>query len=749
MSEQELWELSGSVENIIYHNEKNQYSVIELESGDELVTAVGIFPYVGEGEEVRLFGVWTNHPTFGRQFKASAFEKTAPKTTAAILRYLSGGAVKGIGPATARRIVEAFGENTLSVIENEPRRLSQIRGISYAKALDISEEVKRVYGIRELMLFLGEYGIKPDQTVRVWKAFGSNAKELINDDPYILCDESIGVEFAAADSIALKLEKAPDSDIRVKAGILYVLKHNLVSGGHTCLPVEKLIPVAAHMLGVSELTVNDCIDKLAESFDLVRDEIDGKKFAFLPNVYHAERFSAERLALMLHYPPQVIDGVDEDIERIEREDGIDYAEKQKDAIRAALQKGLLILTGGPGTGKTTTLNAIIRLLEEKGEKVLLAAPTGRAAKRMSEVTGEEAKTIHRLLQVDWDEHDNPIFTKNERDPLECDCVVIDELSMVDTNVFEGVLHALPLGCRLILVGDSDQLPSVGAGNVLGDLIASKCFPTIELKEIFRQSMESLIVTSAHRIVEGNMPELNVRNNDFFFMGRDSTQDLCETVKELCVKRLPKTYGYSSVTDIQVLCPSRKGEVGSMNLNIILRDAINPVDGKKKQQEIYGTVYREGDKVMQIKNDYELPWERADGSAGQGVFNGDMGVIKDIDRAAGVIHVIMDDRIVTYDTDKAGSELEHAYAVTVHKSQGNEFPAVIIPLYRCPPKLCYRNLLYTGVTRAKKLLILIGQRDIVRKMVENDSKTKRFTGLDKFIIEAVNARIGSDEENEDS
>ncbi len=749
MSEQELLELSGSVENIIFHNEKNQYSVIELESGDELVTAVGILPYVSEGEQVRLFGVWTNHPTFGRQFKATAFEKTAPKTTAAILRYLSGGAVKGIGPATARRIVEAFGENTLSVIENEPKRLSQIRGISYAKALDISEEVKRVYGIRELMLFLGEYGIKPDQTVRVWKAFGANSKDLINDDPYVLCDESIGVEFAAADSIALKLEKAPDSDIRVKAGILYVLKHNLVSGGHTCLPIEKLIPVSAHMLGVSEITVSDCIDKLVETFDLVREEIDGKNYAFLPNVYHAEKFSAERLALMLHYPPQVLDGVDEDIERIEREDGIAYAEKQKDAIRAALQKGLLILTGGPGTGKTTTLNAIIRLLKEKGEKVLLAAPTGRAAKRMSEVTGEEAKTIHRLLQVDWDEHDNPIFTKNERDPLECDCVVIDELSMVDTNVFEGVLHALPLGCRLILVGDSDQLPSVGAGNVLGDLIASKCFPTVELKEIFRQSMESLIVTSAHRIVEGNMPELNVRNNDFFFMGRDSAQSLCETVKELCVKRLPNTYGYSSVTDIQVLCPSRKGEVGTMNLNSILRDAINPVDGKKKQQEIYGTVYREGDKVMQIKNDYELPWEKADGSAGQGVFNGDMGVIKEIDRAAGVIRVVMDERLVTYDTDKAGSELEHAYAVTVHKSQGNEFPAVIIPLYRCTPKLCYRNLLYTGVTRAKKLLILIGQREVVRKMVENDSKTKRFTGLDKFIIEAVNATVDSDEENEDA
>lgn len=736
MSEQELLELTGSVENIIYHNEKNQYSVIELESGDELVTAVGVFPYVSEGEEVKLYGVWTNHPTFGRQFKASAFEKSAPRTTTAILRYLSGGAVKGIGAATARRIVEAFGENTISVIENEPTRLAQIRGISLEKAMKISEEVRRVYGIRELMLFLGEYGIKPEQTVRVWKAFGSGSKEIISEDPYVLCDDSIGVEFGTADGIAQKLEKAPDSEVRVKAGILYILRHNFVSGGHTCLPKEKLVPVSAKMLSVDENTVLDCLGKLSDTFDVVLREVDGREFAFLAKAYHAERFCAERLALMLRCPAQAIDGADEDIERIEREDGIEYAEKQKDAIRAALQKGLLILTGGPGTGKTTTLNAIIRLLKEKGEKVLLAAPTGRAAKRMSEVTGEEAKTIHRLLKVDWDENDNPIFTKNESDPLECDTVVIDELSMVDVSVFEGVLHALPLGCRLVLVGDSDQLPSVGAGNVLGDLIASGCFPTIELKEIFRQSMQSLIVTSAHRIVEGNMPELGIRDNDFFFMSRTNAESLCETVKELCVRRLPNTYGFSPVTDIQVLCPSRKGEAGTMNLNRILRDAVNPVDGKKKQQEIYGTVYREGDKVMQIKNDYELPWEKADGSVGQGVFNGDMGVIKEIDRAAGIIRVVMDDRIISYDADKAGTELEHAYAVTVHKSQGNEFPAVIIPLFRCTPKLCYRNLLYTGVTRAKKLLILIGQRDVIVRMVENDSKTKRFTGLARFINEEI-------------
>ena len=744
MADQELLELCGSVENIIYHNEKNQYSVIEIQSGDELVTAVGVFPYISEGEEVKIYGVWTNHPTFGPQFKASAFEKSAPKTTAAMLRYLSGGAVKGIGPVTAKKIVAAFGEHTLEVIENEPQRLTQIKGITMAKALDMSEEFKRVYGIRELMLFLSEYGIKPEQTVRVWKTYGPNSKDLIKEDPYVLCDESVGIDFGVADSIAMKLDKAMDADIRVKAGILYVLRRNMISGGHTCIPFDKLIPVSANLLGVNGDVVASGVESLVGTFDIVKEDIDGRIFAFLPKVYHAEHFAAERLALMLHYPPQSIENVDEDIDRIEKQDGITYAEKQKDAIRAALQKGLLILTGGPGTGKTTTLNAIIRLLKEKGEKVLLAAPTGRAAKRMSEVTGEEAKTIHRLLQVDWDEQDNPIFTKNEGNPLECDTVVIDELSMVDSSVFEGVLHALPLGCRLILVGDADQLPSVGAGNVLGDLINSKCFPTIQLKEIFRQSMESLIVTSAHKIVEGKMPELNIKNNDFFFMNCENSQRLCDTVRDLCVTRLPNAYGYSSITDIQVLCPSRKGEVGTMNLNRILRDAINPVDGKKKQQEIFGTVYREGDKVMQIKNDYELPWEKADGSMGQGVFNGDMGVIKEIDRSAGVIRVIMDDRIVSYDTDKAGSELEHAYAITVHKSQGNEFPAVIIPLFKTNIKLSYRNLLYTGVTRAKKLLILIGSRSVIANMVANDSKTKRYTGLEKFIVQEVNSEKNYDE-----
>lgn len=735
MPDNELYELTGSVENIIYHNEKNQYSVLELVCGDDLVTAVGIFPYISVGEELKLYGTWTSHPTFGPQFKTEAFEKSAPKTTAAMLKYLSSGAVKGIGPATAKRIVSTFGENTLDVIENDPERLSQIRGISKAKAKEISQEVKRVYGIRELMLFLGNYGVRPEETVRVWKSFGPASRELIEDDPYIICDEYIGIDFSVADAIAVSMDRPGEDMCRVKAGILYVLRHNS-NNGHTCVPADKLIPTASRMLGIDPDTAADALAQLTDTFDVTAVEMNEKQYIFLPRMYQSEKFAAERLAMMLKFSPQSLYSGEDDIDRIEKSDGIKYAEKQRDAIRLALEKGLLILTGGPGTGKTTTLNAIIRLLKEKGETVFLAAPTGRAAKRMSEVTGEEAKTIHRMLQVDWDENDSPVFTRNEGNPLECDTVVIDELSMVDVNVFEGVLHALPLGCRLILVGDSDQLPSVGPGNVLGDLIASELFPTVQLREIFRQSMESLIVTNAHRIVEGQMPELSVKTNDFFFMPYNDPVILSETVKDLCCRRLPNTYGYSPVADIQVLCPGRKGELGTMNLNKVLREAINPPSQDKKQHELYGTVFREGDKVMQIKNDYNLPWSKDDGSMGEGVFNGDMGVITGIDKAGGIMKVRMDDRDVSYDFDKAASELEHAYAVTVHKSQGNEFSAVIIPLYSCAPQLAYRNLLYTGVTRAKNLLILIGRRQTIQNMVANDRKTRRYTGLQTFLLDEV-------------
>lgn len=725
--------MEGSVESIVYHNENNQYTVLELNCGDELVTVVGTFPYISIGEKLHLFGTWTSHATFGQQFRAEAFERSRPEDTSAMLKYLSSGAIKGIGVATAGKIIEAFGDEAIQVIENDPERLATIKGITLKKAREISEEMQRVNGIRDLMAFLSSFGVRPEDAVKVWKEYGADSVACIQEDPYRLCSEKISVDFVIADKLAESMEYDRANTERVKAGVLYVLRHNL-NNGHTCLPADKLCPAAASMLGVPLEDAQQALFDLCQSFEAVCENFDGRDFIFLPKQHRSEVYSADRVHMMLKYPPQSIVGIEHEIEEIERSEGITYAERQKDAIRAALDKGLLILTGGPGTGKTTTLNAIIRILMQKGEEVFLAAPTGRAAKRMSELTGVEAKTIHRMLQVDWDENDNPVFQRNERNPLECDAVVIDELSMVDSYVFESVLRAVPIGCRLILVGDSDQLPSVGAGNVIGDLIASKVFPTVQLKEIFRQSMESLIVTNAHRIVNGEMPVLNVRDNDFFFMPLDDARAVSDTILSLATTRLPNRYDYSPVTDIQVLCPGRKGELGTIELNKRLRELINPATKNKPQVSVGGATFRVGDKVMQIKNDYDLPWSREDGTTGEGVFNGDMGIVTDVDKAAGCIRVQVDDHEVLYDFEHAAAELELAYAVTVHKSQGNEFTAVIIPVFPGIPQLSYRNLLYTGITRAKKLLILVGRSSAVQDMVANDRKTRRFSGLARFLTE---------------
>ncbi len=734
MQENNSTQLSGTVEAVTFHNEDSGFTVLELNTGDELVTVVGVMAEVCPGEELRLTGSWSNHANYGPQFKAEACERTLPTSTAAIYRYLASGAVKGIGMATARRLVDAFGENTLKIMENEPKRMAEIRGISEAKALKISEEFKKMFGVREVMLFLGEYGITPAEAMRVWKIWGAAAVDRVRQNPYLLCGEGIAIGFDRADAIARAVGMGQDDEMRIRAGAVHVLRHN-AGVGHTCLPEDKLIETTAQMLEISLEAAQASICHLVEDNSVVREALQRpggpRDFIFIPSLHRAEHYAAGRLKMMVAYPPNPFRDIEGDIARVEQETGIHYENLQREAIRKALSQGVLILTGGPGTGKTTTLNAIIRLLQEKNQRVLLAAPTGRAAKRMAEVTGQEAKTIHRLLEVEWDPNNRPVFGRNEHNMLECDALIVDELSMVDSSLFSSLLQALPLGCRLVLVGDSDQLPSVGPGDVLHELIASGILPTVQLQEVFRQSLKSLIVSNAHKIVRGEMPELRRRNGDFFFLEDNVRERIRDTIVQLYTTRLPKSYGYSPLSDIQILCPGRKGELGVHELNLRLQEAVNPPQPGKTEITINGLTYRVGDKVMQIKNDYDIPWSRADGTNGTGVFNGDVGILKLIDRPTETIVIVYDDREAVYSFDTAGN-LDLAYATTVHKSQGSEFEAVIMPMYPGPPQLYYRNLLYTAVTRAKSLLILVGMDGVVARMVENDRRTKRYSGLCCFL-----------------
>ena len=730
MADKELLQLCGTVEEIIYRNGNNGYTVITVMSDGVTATAVGNMSDVNIGDEIKLVGNWKTHTNYGEQFAFEYYEQFMPSTSESILKYLSSGVIKGIGRATARRLVDAFGEKTLEVIQNEPNRLVEIKGISNDKAAALCAEIRKAFGMREVMLYLEKYRISTQEAVNVWKTLGADAISLIESDPYILCEERINVSFERADYIAAALDKPCDDKRRIRAGIIYIITYNS-GNGHTCLPREKLVSVTAKFLKLEDQLINDVIEELISDGGLVSDNIEEREFIFLPSFYKSESYAAGRLLMMLQFPPERITGIELSLEAFEKQKNITYAKLQRKAIIEAMSGGLLILTGGPGTGKTTTLNAIIELYKQSGIKVALAAPTGRAAQRMSEVTGCEAKTIHRLLEVEWDKHDRPVFTRNEKNMLDCDALILDELSMVDATLFEGVLRALRLGCRLIMVGDSDQLPSVGAGNVLGDLISSGKIPVVQLKEIFRQSMKSLIVTNAHRIVHGEMPETGRTDSDFFFMSCPDRERIASTIVDLCSTRLPASYGYSVFGDIQVLCPGRKGELGVTDLNKRLQNVLNP--SKNKFNEIQMPVYnlRLGDKVMQTKNNYDLLWVKADGTEGSGVFNGDIGIIEEINKSSKTACIRFDDKVVMYDTDSL-MDLELAYAATVHKSQGNEFNAVIIPMYYGAPQLYYRNLLYTAVTRAKKILILVGNISTLRRMVDNNKKTLRYSGLKYFI-----------------
>lgn len=724
-----LLELTGSVERIVFRNDQNGYTVLELTASEELVTAVGIMPYVSVGEELKLLGTFKVHPSFGDQFNVEVCERSMPTTTTAILKYLSSGAIKGIGPGIASKLVEIFGEDTLGIIEKDPERLTIIKGISRSKAMKISEEFNRIYSIRELMISLGKYGITPDESIKVWKAYGNEAMETINKDPYLLCDERINVSFERADKIAASLEKPQDDINRIRAGVTYILTYNM-NNGHTCLPQDKLEQAAINFLEVDSEKVEDALEALITEGALKRTTMSERDFIFTSDMYNAETYISGRLKLMMKFPPRSINGAEKYITDMENKNGITYANLQKKAISEALEKGTLVLTGGPGTGKTTTLNGIITILEQNGEKVFLAAPTGRAAQRMAAVTGKEAKTIHRMLGVEWDSQDKPIFKKNEKDLLDCDALILDEVSMVDVKLFDAVLRALPLGCRLILVGDSNQLPSVGPGNILSDLINSEMLPIVQLKEIFRQSMESMIVMNAHKIINGELPDLSVRDNDFFFINKSDAHLIGQTIKDLCESRLPKAYGYNSPFDIQVISPGKKGELGTININKILQSALNPKQASKKELNINGNLFRQGDKVMQIKNNYNIPFVREDSTIGEGIFNGDIGILIDIDKSDSTVIVKFDDKYAKYNFENV-NDLDLAYAITVHKSQGSEFEAVVMPMYYGAPQLYYRNLLYTGVTRAKSLLVLVGMPWTVQKMVENNKKNLRYSGLCSF------------------
>lgn len=730
----EMQTLRGTVESVVFRNEQNGYTVFELACDRQLVTVVGTLPPISQGETFTVRGEWGEHPNYGRQFKAETFEQELPADESAMLRYLSSGAVKGIGAALAGRIVQAFGADTLEVLEHDPERLArEVKGVSLQRAQQMSEAYNAQFGVRSCMLFLQQYGVTAAQAIRIWKRFGVQATDLVRRNPYILCESGLWIGFEKADDIALRLGIGKEDGFRIRAGMAHILRHNLYTAGHTYIPREKLLGTASDLLGVPESDAAAQLDALVRGGELVQAELGGRGCVFLPEAEHAERYIAGRLLLMCGIKPAPMGDVDARIDEAEHRLNIQYAQKQREAIRTACESHVMVLTGGPGTGKTTALNAIIHVYEGMGLKVALAAPTGRAAKRMSEVSGREAKTIHRLLEMAYEDGDVPRFARGEQNPLDCTALIVDELSMVDVMLLESLLRALRMGCRLVLVGDADQLPPVGPGNALRDIIASGRVPVVVLSEIFRQAAQSLIVRNAHRIVGGEMPELTRADGDFFFLSRRTADKVLSTLVELASERLPRAYGYSPLWDMQVLTPGRKGELGSQALNRRLQQVLNPPDSGKAERPAGFGVLREGDKVMQVKNNYDLAWKREVGENGAGVFNGDVGLLERVDKRTGTLWVRYEDRLAEYAPEQA-DELELAYAVTVHKSQGSEFRAVLLPLFEGPSLLLYRNLLYTAVTRAKELTILIGRVETVRRMVENDRRARRYTGLRTFLAE---------------
>lgn len=733
-------EVQGILSEIIFRNEANGYIVAILETEQEPVTIVGYMPVVNQGESLSVTGKWTRHPIYGEQLEILSCRQVTPNTPEGIENYLASGVIKGIGPKTAKKIVEKFGGDALDIIQYHPHLLMEVEGIGQAKAQMIAEAFQEQRELREVMLFLQQFGVTPNYAVKIYKKYGDQAMQRIRENPYRLADDILGIGFKMADTIAKRMGMDPQSPYRVMCGIKYMLGQYHLEG-HTYTPREELIEATAKMLEVKRELVEEGVMNLALNYEIQLENLEGEIVVFGMPFFYAELYVCKKLVDLAKAPMQLLsEDLEAEIEELEKNEGIQLAENQKQAIRAANQNGVFVITGGPGTGKTTTINSIIKLFEKHNLTIALAAPTGRAAKRMSEATGREAKTIHRLLEYSFGEEETAMgFGKDEEEPLAVDAVIIDEMSMVDILLMKALLKAIIPGTRVVLVGDVDQLPSVGPGNVLKDIIDSQIIPVVKLEEIFRQARESMIIVNAHRINKGQYPYINRKEKDFYFISQKTQEQIGETIQSLCKERLPNYNNFDPIKDIQVLTPMKKGHVGVYQLNNALQAILNPPDKSKEEKAMKEKVFRVGDKVMQIRNNYNLKWKKVgEEEEGEGVFNGDFGYIRQIDHEEREMLVLFDDeKLVKYDFSQL-DELELAYCITIHKSQGSEFPVVVMPVCWGPPMLLTRNLLYTAVTRAKELVVLVGMENSLKEMVDNHRILRRNSGLGirlrKFLTE---------------
>ena len=727
-----LEKVEGNVIDIVFSNPENGYTICEVDSKEEGVfTAVGYMPYISEGECVAISGMWVNHPEYGEQFKAEFYESVLPTEIDAIERYLASGIVPGIREATAVKLVEHFGADVLNIMLTDPARLSEIKGISPKKAMQIGEAFADLQSVQGIVLFLQQYRISANMAMKVHLALGTNAVEMIKKNPYVLSDMVDGISFKTADNIAYLMNIPKNNPERVRSGLRYFLHQAAYVSGHTYLPFELLIEQGSHNLDITRDEAENALNELVLEKDMVFDEIDGIKVCYLASLAQAENYVTLRLAALKNNitKPNMSDNELEDmITDIMEDEGVTLAPEQFNAVQTAAKSGCMVITGGPGTGKTTTINTIIKMLKRMRFDIALAAPTGRAAKRMSQVCGMEAMTIHRLLGVQrTDGGNNSIFAHDEENPLQADVIIVDEMSMIDISLMQAFLKAVKRGARVIMSGDADQLPSVGPGNVLKDIISSGMIPVIRLGRIFRQAQESLIVVNAHRINHGEMPDLSRSDSNFFFLSRSAPELTAQTIADLYKSRLPRSYDLNPITDIQVISPSKKGIAGVVAINNLIQSEVNPPDIMKQEISYGKMVFRVGDKVMQTKNNYDISWTKDTGETGTGIFNGDMGIIAAISTIDKCMSIVFDDdKLVKYDFSGL-DELELAYAITVHKSQGSEFPVIIMPMCAFPPMLMCRNLFYTAVTRAKKMVVLVGKTEAAARLVFNAGERKRYTG----------------------